>query len=365
MKEIGSFFNLSLNNTKLRSNEFNKNYIFLNSGRTCLNYINCILPIGKILTPNYLCSSMKMDREIISYNIIDQLTIDYFDLKNIINNSENIVAILIVNYFGRIDQNIEIIQELCESNNICIIEDRTHNFITENNDYGDITFSSLRKTLPIIDGAYLHIRKDMNLSIQLNINMNPYQSLTFSYLKYLNCKIFGSLLKNFKLMKFIWRPLLLQSDDMFEDNNYNYKIPSISMFILKHLDLEKIYNKRIENNKYLFTELETCSFYDEYVGSFGFPVKFNDEEERNHFRNKLIQNNIYCPIHWKLSDSKSNCSESICSNNTNDSNNSNDEYKSISKNISETIMTIPSDQRYNINDLKRVVNNIKNNNIQK
>ena len=144
--EIGSDFNLNIKK---------ENNLFFVSGRIAINNIlNSVIKNknSKCLIPNYLCDSIFYCFDNYDlYKIDNNLNIDINYLKDKIQNN-NYKLIFIINYFGNIDKNIDIIKNLCEEQNIIIIEDFTHNLYSSNL-FGDISICSYRKTLSTPFGA--------------------------------------------------------------------------------------------------------------------------------------------------------------------------------------------------------------------
>lgn len=72
----------------------------------------------------------------------------------------NIKAIMAVNYFG-FPQNLAVFQQYCADNNVALIEDNAHSFLSADingkalGTRGDYGITSYRKILPIVEGASL------------------------------------------------------------------------------------------------------------------------------------------------------------------------------------------------------------------
>lgn len=334
--EIGSHFSLSYNH-KYYDNF--QDYYLLNSGRACLKYINDILPKDKaVLLPTYLCESMMEPfTNQLFYDISEKLEIDCDTIYNADTN--NISAILIVHYFGRPDPNIEEIVTFCKSKNIIIIEDVTHSYLdTDLKHYGDIVFSSIRKTLSILDGGILKIyNPELNKKIQ--INHNPYN---FNYIKFLYCRLLGMFLKSYKiphkflqvLYKYCWRKVLLCAEKLLENNNFNNKMSRISQHMVKHMDLDEIKNIRKNNYMILQKGLKEHAFYPNHVLTFGFPLIFESKLIRDLYLKKFIQNGIYPAIHWKTPEKLE---------------------KITDIKLPGLIMSVPIDQRYTKRDMQRII----------
>jgi hypothetical protein len=323
--EIGSFFQLSLdlniNRLIYNYNKFSKNNFFI-SGRVGIKYIINNLKkknINKYLLPNYLCESIIQNFHINSYNFYE--INNKFEIN--IENLENIIikfkphAIFIINYFGIIDKNLNNIITLCKNYNILIIEDNTHNIYDKYN-YGDIVLSSFRKTLPTPFGCIIY---DKNNLLEKQSNKISYKNLFLNLIK-----ILGMILKKICFFKSIWYNLLLYSENKL-NNVYEYNFDYINFLFFIIYYNENNINIRINNFKILKN-----SVYKPIVDNiyFSYPIIFDSFNDREIIRKKLIKNKIYPIIYWPLDFDK----EDKCNHN-----------------ISDRILSIPIDERYNNNDM--------------
>ena len=338
MSEIGSHFHLA----PVKNSPYNNFPVFtyLNTGRACLYYLNKVLYDGPILLPSYLCDSIVnsfTDRPIVYYNINPDLSINLPDM--ITKIKKGVSGVLMINYFGVIDENIDIIVAYCNSNRVTIIEDITHSYLTTDKYYGDFVFGSIRKTLPILDGAVIKV--NCNYKSRYTILWSRFSrevakennSYGYSYIKFMTTRYLGMWLKNFTSFKSWWRPLLLSSDDMLEDNNYVNYISNISKDIIIHSNLSEVKNIREHNYIELNKALNKWSMYPNKILHFGYILKFDNGKIRNEVKQCLIENKMYPMIHWPVPKVINN---------------------KISNDIYSTILTLPIDQRYTINDMKRM-----------
>ena len=117
----------------------------------------------------------------------------------------------------------------------------------------------------------------------------------------------------------------------------NYEMDDLSYALYKTEDLSAIRRKRRENAKYLHDHLNLnflCHLSDNAVPLF-VPVFFETTEQRNAVRKKLIEAQIYCPIHWPKpalipADFEAN-------------------------KIYDTELSLICDQRYDLTDMERMV----------
>lgn len=130
--------------------------------------------INTILLPGYIGWSPKEGSGIFDpinkltglsvhyYKVTSALEIDMVDLANRISGLiQGKFAVLIVNYFGFVNSNINDINHLIKSNGGWIVEDNAHGFFTyqyRTVDYCDATFFSLHKMFPFQHGGSLIIK---------------------------------------------------------------------------------------------------------------------------------------------------------------------------------------------------------------
>ena len=169
--------------------------------RTALKYGLLHLKIEKgssLLIPEYICDSIIQPIENLGlrykyYPILDNLEPDWEKLEKSIDADD--IAILMVHYFGQ-PQNIEKFRNLCEKNEIYLLEDNAHGYggIYKNNylgRFGDIGFSSPRKNLELDYGGVLFTKNKISIPIKLS------KPPILSRMKKIVKKYFKSLVKYF------------------------------------------------------------------------------------------------------------------------------------------------------------------------
>ena len=97
------------------------------------------------------------------YRVDKNLSCDLDDLRNKIS-SFKIFAVFVIHYFGFKQSDIIEIKNICQHNNVYLIEDCAHclNSSSEGTplgDYGDFSLFSLPKTLPVPDGGILQVNR--------------------------------------------------------------------------------------------------------------------------------------------------------------------------------------------------------------
>lgn len=304
-----------------------KNLFFM-SGRIAIKNIlkNILNPSDKCLIPNYLCESIfNCFDNYDFYKISNGFMIDLIYLTNLILKKKYKV-IYIINYFGYIDSNIMKIKSLCNKNNIYIIEDYTHNIYSKNL-YGDICLCSYRKSLETPFGCIV---------IDKNNIMNIFQKIEFNilYIIFVLLKLVMMILKNYKYLKFVWRPLLLFCENKLDNIKYS-NFDYINHFFYKYYNSKLNLNIRKKNFKILHSNLKIKTL-DIFVNTyFTYPIFLKNQNERDNLVKKLIKKKIYCPYYWNLDF---------------------DKHNKCNKHLVENMMCIPIDQRYNEKDMLYISN---------
>lgn len=320
----------------IKYNKYSNRELFFLSGRIGIkNILNKILNVNdKCLIPNYLCESIyDCFKNFNFYKIKNNFDIDYDFLNKEINNN-TYKLIFIINYFGYIDININKIKELCQKKNIIIIEDYTHNLYSDNL-YGDICICSYRKSIETPFGCIVIDKNNI-----LNINQKCSIDIMYIFLVFL--KLFAMILKNGSLIKYIWRPILNFCEKNIDKIKYNdFDYINNLLYIYYYKSQNKIL--RIKNIEYLHNKLKLkykCNekFLNTY---FTYPILLNNELERSALKKYLISYKIYCPIYWPLDFNANKCNNYI----------------------TDRILCIPIDQRYNKNNMDYIAEKINNFNI--
>lgn len=340
--ELGSEFNLRLNDIiKSENNIYNYlseyRQIHFNNGRSTLMFLDQVLPAGKVLLPEYICDCVPYSFKkhgVISYRINRNLEIDIKDLEDKID--QGICAVMIMNYFGHLQScnTIKKLEDIKRNNDIIYIEDTTHSIFSASKTIGDYAICSLRKWGALPDGGCIYYDRDMTelKADSYNVNMNLE-------------KVIAMVMKTFYLngeyeCNAKYRKIFEAAENSFDSQEVPMCISDFSRYLLECLDIKDIINKRKRNtrrlkqglkgNKYIIPIIE---FTDDEC-PFTFPVYVDN---RDRFRQYLIENNIFCAVHWPMED--------------NDINN-----RTIARGISDSIISLPIDQRYDENEIDYMLN---------
>jgi len=156
----------------LSERNLERKYFFPN-GRTAFFHAMQLLGFNKnksILLPNYIGINKKEGSGVLDpvkkckagfefYKLNKDLSINYEDFERRLQH-KNIVAVLIIHYFGFCNNDMERIVRICKKYNKYLIEDCAHAFNSYNDNkklgsYGDFSFFSIHKFLAVNNGGFL------------------------------------------------------------------------------------------------------------------------------------------------------------------------------------------------------------------
>lgn len=322
MQEIGGYFEFE----KLRSNEYYKNLISLNTARNALVYLMEAKNIKKLYIPYYLCDVVTKILDKYNY-CYEKYSIDSDFmplLKKKMNEGE---YLYIVNYYGQIG-NGDILKLKSIYKNIIV--DNTHGFFQKPIEYID-TIYSCRKFFGVPDGAYLATNAKKIENLKIDISKDRMNHILGRFEENAS-KYFSDFQK---------------SDDKFEKEPLKL-MSKVTHNILGAIDYEGILKIRNYNFDYLNSKLFKHNGLNvkKTVGAFAYPFYIEDAQR---IRKNLIKKNIYIPMLW--------------SNVTKECPKGSIEYK-----YSENILPIPCDQRYGKKEMDYIIkclfNEMKESNVK-
>lgn len=348
MIEIGSEFsndNIYLDEFKQLNICYGNDNLYLMSGRTAIDFIlKDILKykkIGKAYLPSYCCQSMidPFENNGIKCVFYD-VGCSNHHLYTKLDLIEGIdVFLRMSGYFGFADKIYDEDKILRLKEKGCIIiEDYTHSlFTSEPSESSDYLFASLRKWLPVVCGAICSKKignfVDNKLLEEMDSDLLSIRKLAMDQKKkYLsgdneiNKKNF---LENYSLF------------NQYISRNYEYKvIDNESLYRINYFNYKKIITKRINNAKYLITEIHKINkellLYDglkEGDVPLFVPIRVKDKDT---LIKCFIENKIYCPSHWPKPTKINHVN-----------------------NIYDMEISLICDQRYSIDEMKKIIKCIK------
>lgn len=337
-KEIGSeFWNVDID--KNQFDAFEGNYEFLLSGRTALDFIiKDILndrEIKSAYLPSYCCDSM------IKPFLDNGLVVEFYDVdfdegeyKYHLNTKNKYDVVLIMQYFGFWNPNVESIIESLSKAGKVVIEDATHSWFSENpfSKQSDYAFASFRKWTGLACGAIAYKRDIVGFK-----NSPIPHNHEFINIRQLAASDKRKYIENEVGEKSSYLELFSKAEDALENEYAGFGIPKKLIQDIRHLDRVKIRDCRISNAAYLINAIQTVKGI-QVIKSTGndaplfVPIMINNGK-RNDLRSFLIQNQVYCPVHWPVTDIN----------------------PQTNKSLYENSLSIVCDQRYTESDMKRIV----------
>lgn len=295
--EIGSEFWIDSSPKELLSH---RDGVYALSGRTAIDLIiQDILSnrhVRNVYMPAWCCDSMltpfiSRDFQIFFYDISYSGKLEY-----VIDDTISADIFYLTNYFGY-ENTIPLDQiHRIKSTGAIIIYDRTHSFLMSDDVYinfADYSFASIRKWMGVVAGAIV----------------NGIPTHQFRECPYVNCKA-DAMQDKFRFLngENIRKEAFLEAFSSYNrllSNDYsNYGMDDLSYTLYKQEDLKKIRQVRKDNASYLHENLSELSFIDrltEDAVPLFVPVIFDNKTQRDTVREKLIDNQIYCPVHWPKS----------------------------------------------------------------
>lgn len=323
-----------------------KNTYYFRSGRDALKAVakKYADTHKKVLLPALCCDSMASPfsmngYEVMFYRLNEDCTADEDD---IISKLSDDCVFLYMSYFGikpLTDSQLTALREGCSLAKF--VEDRTHNPLhrTEDKDFtADATVISIMKWFSIPDGGLLY--SDENFD-------DEYSSDTlFSDIRTEAMKLKSEYLKTGdSTLKDKFREMLSKALSLLDLSDESYIMTEQSRTLLERIDYDAILSKRQKNARALYNALqELCAIGKIHFitdtpedSTIYFPIMVDN---RDAVQSVLAQNSVYCPVIWPLPEKAGE----ICKN---------------SKLISENMLAIPCDQRYDEDDMCIIAKRIK------
>ncbi len=158
---------------------FRKNIYFTNSARIAFSHILKLIKFEEedtLLLPAYIGYTDREGSGVLDpieenninyefYPILKNMQIDLDSIEKIILQKP-IKAILIIHYFGFLYGDIIRLKKICQDNNILLIEDCAHTIYSKFEDkylgdFGDFSFYSIHKVLPVDSGGFFKINNPL------------------------------------------------------------------------------------------------------------------------------------------------------------------------------------------------------------
>lgn len=319
------------------------NLTYFNTGRAAIEALLTYLKkegCNKVWLPSFNCSSVydaakRAGEDIALYAIDKNLLIDYGVFERLQRND----ILYLVNFFGReeTEKTYEAIRKV-KDNGVVVIEDLSLSLLSagENIGFGDYVIGSVRKWLPIPDGGFIASQQCLPQYTKADA-ANDYT------LYYFAAQVMKSqYLHDTTLDKQVFLNLSNKGmEKLFSDYTIR-EISEISKRVIDATNLNEVAEIRKRNYKYLY---ECLSNFNELKLMVEPSVKrvvlglVICVENRDALFKHLIQNGVYCNIHWRENESTVQFDDS--------------HY------LSQHCLTLPCDQRYGTEQMNHIYKTIK------
>ena len=311
MEEIGGYIEFEYNHGAM----LHENSIHLNCARRAFSYLIKSRNIRKVWLPILSCDS------VIEPFISSNCEINFFSVDShffpLINNIPTNEWIVIINYYGQIDNSsLSAIKEKYSH----IIFDNTQAYFQSPLKDVD-TIYSCRKFFGVSDGAFLYT----NSVIEDNLEVDEsYKRMTY-------------LIGRFERSASEFYSLFDKNNSIFDAEPIK-KMSKFTENILHGLDYQLIAQKRKNNYEYLHSAFSSINFLKLSIpsGPFMYPLYVDNASE---IKKYLLSQKIYIPTLWP--NVLDVCTEDQI------------EFKLV-----KNILPLPIDQRYDINHMKRIKESI-------
>lgn len=331
--ELGSEYNLSLEDLNIVSDnifeylsEFDNCYYF-DSGRSALKHLtHSLSSFSKILLPEFICESVTncFDKSKIEYyRLNDDFSVDIENLQEQIQDEPTVIFLM--HYFGSL-QPIDIldrIRVIADQSGSIIIEDTTHSVFTQKRTIGDYLVCSIRKWIPISGGGVLYYNQDL-----LNLSKPDYRNSIDNHRSY------GMILKDLFLKEGFdcnseYRRIFSESENKLDEQYEIFGISDFSRYIASCINIEKMMEARRRNFQQLDDAMRAMGMIPVVnYGSTDTPLVYPIRaKNRDDFRSYLMDNKIYCAVHWPFDNHKM-------------------EQRPFAMQNADELISLPVDQRY-------------------
>lgn len=351
-KEIGSIFPLSdgvINQAESEQLQYTGNRIHYSLCREALCDIAHTLEKTnkKVLIPAYTCQTVitpfkEAGWQCEYYSIKRNLRIDLRSLENTIKKHSP--SLLVVHpYFGMDlnEEEITILNAIKEKGLEIVLDLTQCLFSTKQYHFASFVVASYRKWMPIPDGGYL-LNNTSEQIIQPKTENVEFTEREIAAM-YLRGQYFGN---GEQRTKAISIRLSKSADHIADCNITPHKMSQVAYNLLAKVNLDNNQKSRLSNYKYLFNNIKeskkvtkVChNMADLTTAPLYFTIFVHD---RPSLQRLLAQDSIYAPVIWPVEDERVLINEDI-------------------KYIYDHILAIPCDQRYDEDDMCRVVEIINN-----
>ncbi len=353
MKDIGSIFPLyDPDLEKMNSStafQVKDNIILYSLCREALLEIAESFPEKerKVLLPAYTCDTVinpfkQASWDCVYFPVDKHLRINVAQVRALYEKTP--VSLMVVHpYFGMDLDNTEqsLLKELHEDGCKIVVDLTQCLFSNQVLDFVDYYVGSYRKWYEVPDGGYLRSNNAIRSFVQPMEENEAFVSLQADSM-YLRGLYFET---GNEMVKSISRRLNKMAVEMTDNDIRVHAMAASSLALMKEVDMDRCQQQRKENYHYLFHHLDeieelefVCIELKEVTTA---PLYYTFYvHDRQALQASLAAEHIYAPVIWPLPMDEVLIDDTI-------------------RTIYGTILAIPIDQRYDLNDMKKIVETIK------
>lgn len=328
--ELGSEFHIDLTNKTIRNHNFyhllaEYDTFYTDYGRTAITLLYRHLreqnreKRGKILLPAYICNSVIEAfgaANVIFYDLDVNFGIEDGMLFRMLESGDFDGGIFfLMHYFGLLQQEETLIrlQSMCREHGITIIEDTTHSLLTKTRTIGDYCIASLRKWVPIPEGAVIYSRNMLPEEWRSLEHAIPSRKIDAMILKQLFLGEADSYreLEGVAFVNEAYRRIFVEEERKIGNKGELCALSDLSAFLLQCEETREIQTARRRN--YLLLGEVLCAEgillygWDQYRQNIQTQsivpftaLLYLEDGDRDGFRKYLAQHKIYCAVHWPI-----------------------------------------------------------------
>lgn len=352
-KEIGSIYplgNEAIFEAESEQLPFEGNKIYYSLCREALFDIAVSLCSSnkRVLIPAYTCQTVitpfeEAGWDCFFYSILKNLRIDILGLLETVRLQKPSLVVVHPFYGMELNDEEETALQQIREKGVAIVLDLTQCLFSKKRySFVNYTVASYRKWFPIPDGGFLESNTD-----SVSISQPEFENSEFIEREIAAMYLRGQYFENGEQRtKAISIRLSKAADHIAESNISPHKMSSVAYNLLKNEDFINNQRKRYTNFTYLFNNIQNshkiskvCQRLVEVTTA---PLYFTlYVENRSSLQHLLANEAIYAPVIWPVEDEKVLIDEDI-------------------RFIYEHLLAIPCDQRYDQEDMQRVVSIIDN-----
>lgn len=342
MREFGSEFEIGYlpDNYFRQLTQLIPYHAFTRSGREAIGLAIAGIKSGVALLPAYCCWSMALPFEaagwiVAYYPLNEDLSVKIPQLVTKVKELKPQV-VLVMDYYG-FAPTVAAVNAIKDTDkNIIVIEDFTQCLFSLSekiNPSVDCYVASIRKSLGVPDGGMVLSKRELDLNLLSEERTAFVEHHIEAGIKK-KCYTYSADASD----KQTFRELQSAAGAEIKADYHLYKISPEAKSILENTDVNTVKFARKKNYEHLYGLLKDNPFFNILFPPGDNPAPFMliiKSLQRDALQTAFAKKNVFCQVIWPLKDA----AKGICP---------------ISKEMEETMLAIPIDQRYNYDDIEEI-----------